>query len=287
MDLELLDLLNQRLACPLLDDLMLLASAAGLVLLPGLGLWLLAQRRQRRLALVLLGALAAALAATLALQWLVARPRPEGVRLLLPAPAFDAYPSGHAALAWCAALLLALAWRRRAALIVGPLAATLISLSRVYLGHHHPSDVLGGALLGAGIGALFYGLWLAPRGPRLRWALWPQLALVLMITQMAYLGLLPRGWDLGLPGADKLLHFVLFGLLAFWLHLWLGGRRVRGLPLAPMLVLGGASLEELCQALSPRRTADLLDLLCDVGGVLLFVALAQRVVRRAPRPRPS
>jgi undecaprenyl-diphosphatase len=40
-------------------------------------------------------------------------------------------------------------------------AATLMSLTRPYLGVHYPSDVLAGAVLG---GAL--GLWLAPEGER-------------------------------------------------------------------------------------------------------------------------
>ena len=33
--------------------------------------------------------------------------------------------------------------------------ATLISLSRIYLGVHYPSDVVGGAIIGAAFGYLF------------------------------------------------------------------------------------------------------------------------------------
>jgi VanZ family protein len=222
------------------------------------------------------------------------------VRLALAMPDFFSYPSGHASLAFCAAVLLslvcaqakprrALEWsgqhRRRRWVVPASLSgAALIALSRVYLGHHYPSDILGGAVLGAGLGALCFGLGLA-RGPRLRWGIWPQLALVLVITQLAYLGILPRGWDLGLPHADKLLHFLLFGLLGFWLHLWLRGRRVFGFPLAGVLVLGGAALEEAAQALSPSRSSDVVDLLCDAAGVVLLVWCADRILRGRARAR--
>ena len=35
------------------------------------------------------------------------------------------------------------------------IAASLIALSRVYLGVHYPSDILGGAIIGSAIGYLF------------------------------------------------------------------------------------------------------------------------------------
>jgi undecaprenyl-diphosphatase len=56
-------------------------------------------------------------------------------------------PSGHASRAFAMATLIALGTRHRvgASLLV---LATLISLSRVYLGLHWPSDILAGALLG-------------------------------------------------------------------------------------------------------------------------------------------
>jgi membrane-associated phospholipid phosphatase len=292
MDAWLLEALNLEIASTRLDDLMLLFSTAGLVMLPGIGAWMLFQRRYWRVALVLVGSLAATLALTLALQGLVLRPRPVDVRLIIATPAFWSFPSGHASLAFCAATLLALVYRRGWVLATGLLGALAVGLSRVYLGHHYPSDILGGALLGAGVAALFYGLWLG-RGPRLRWGIWPQLSLVLIITQMAYLGLLPRGWSLGLPYADKALHFLLFGMLAFWLHLWLRGRRIPlrrwpRLSLAGAIVLTAAAFEELLQMLSPNRSADPLDLVCDLVGIVVFVRAAERLLRRKrPPPRET
>jgi undecaprenyl-diphosphatase len=62
------------------------------------------------------------------------------------------FPSGHATTAFAAALLLGLWYPRwRAPLLV---LAGLVGLSRVVLGSHFPSDILGGALLGTGAALL-------------------------------------------------------------------------------------------------------------------------------------
>lgn len=56
-------------------------------------------------------------------------------------------PSGHASRAFAMATLIALGTRHRVGVSL-LLFATLIGLSRIYLGLHWPSDVLAGALLG-------------------------------------------------------------------------------------------------------------------------------------------
>jgi len=66
-------------------------------------------------------------------------------------------PSSHAA-NWFAATMVALVYYRRSAWFMLP-AATVVSFSRVYNGAHYPSDVLAGAILGAGYAvAILWGL---------------------------------------------------------------------------------------------------------------------------------
>ena len=73
----------------------------------------------------------------------------------------------------------------------------------------------------------------------------------------------------------------MFGLLAFGAHFATRGRQLRvgrlRLPVAVLLPLAGAMLEEGLQSLSPHRTADIFDLLADLGGMLLFWRLGCRI----------
>jgi undecaprenyl-diphosphatase len=76
----------------------------------------------------------------------LSNPDPEP---LVDLPATHSFPSGHATVSFACATVLALAVPRLRVPLYA--LATLISLSRVYVGVHYPLDVLAGAALGVGI----------------------------------------------------------------------------------------------------------------------------------------
>jgi decaprenylphosphoryl-5-phosphoribose phosphatase len=97
---------------------------------------------------------AGAYAANTALKLIVRRPRPEleGLPALTGTPTKLGFPSAHASTSFAAALAYS-----RAGLPAPPLygLAAGLALSRLYLGVHHPSDLLAGALLGTALAELW------------------------------------------------------------------------------------------------------------------------------------
>jgi membrane-associated phospholipid phosphatase len=82
------------------------------------------------------------------------RPRPydamTGVRLIVDEESDGSYPSGHTFIVVAGVVVV---WRylKRAWAASLTLEAALVAYSRVYVGVHYPSDILGGVLLGAGV----------------------------------------------------------------------------------------------------------------------------------------
>lgn len=275
--MESLDLVTANLLHPLVREHVALAALALFGSTLGLPLLLvLAAREARRHARLpaLLLAVGTSLALAVTLQQLGGRPRPEAVLSFWPAPPTPSLPSGHAALAAALAVVLAGTGRGSG----GRLLAVLVAGSRVALGHHHASDVLAGVVLGIGVGLAASGVTRTDTAwtRRLGWLLPVQLALVVVISLMAWLGFLPTAL-LGTPGLDKVLHCGMFGLVVLFAALLF-----RGHALSLVVPFGLALCEEVAQGRSPRRTSDPLDLAADLLGMVLAFWLARHLLRRPP-----
>lgn len=128
------------------------------------GAWLAQGREDGRAAYRLTVAQAATYGAVSGLKALVRRPRPYAVlpdirsrspRYSPLGPEGDSYafPSGHAALSFAMVTAWSLAHPEWYVIGPGAVWASAVSLSRVWLGVHYPSDVLTGAALGTALAA--------------------------------------------------------------------------------------------------------------------------------------
>ncbi|KAB2314720.1 phosphatase PAP2 family protein [Betaproteobacteria bacterium SCN2] len=139
----------------MLDPLMHAATWLGSLklLLPTflVGTWLVCLRGGRREAVFLATALLGSAALShLAKLW-VARPRPELYAASVVMPEDWSYPSAHTMQVTAAGLALVLASRRphRGLALLLVTIVLLVSLSRIYLQVHFPSDVIAGMLAAA------------------------------------------------------------------------------------------------------------------------------------------
>ena len=163
------------LSNPTLDFSMRVLTDLGSTLVIGtvllVTLVLLMWRRHRREALFLAVSMAGSLALNQSLKLIFHRPRPQLAWAHIQ-PDYS-FPSGHAmnslVLYVALALIVWVLWGHRAGLISAVLAfmlALLIGTSRIYLGYHYFTDVVGGFLAGAAwlliVSAAFNA------GPRLR-----------------------------------------------------------------------------------------------------------------------
>jgi undecaprenyl-diphosphatase len=154
-DDELLKVFNQDLANPHMDLVMTTFSILGLTLIwlsVALPLWL---RNKKRTAIELAILIILIDVIVLVIKLLVARDRPSDIRMVIPPPLGFSFPSGHAARAFGAFILLSFSFHRRLYAVPLFLYALMIALSRLYLGVHFPSDVLAGAFAGLVLGYVF------------------------------------------------------------------------------------------------------------------------------------
>ncbi|MDY7530037.1 phosphatase PAP2 family protein [Cryobacterium sp. 10C2] len=126
---------------------------------------------------------ALAFASTAAIGWFsseigkitVTRLRPPSLitHALIMETGHDSFPSGHtafaASLVWAAVLVLANSRRQRiVTAIIGAFFVVAVALSRLYLGVHYPTDVLGSLLISTAGIVLWLPLWNRLIEPRLR-----------------------------------------------------------------------------------------------------------------------
>ncbi len=103
---------------------------------------------------------------TLVVKTVVAQPRPTTAgltHLLHVSPATLSYPSGHVVFAAALVTALAMVCRgplaRTIVIVVGAVFVAIVAWSRLYVGVHYGTDVLGGVLNGVAGVLLFAGLW--------------------------------------------------------------------------------------------------------------------------------
>ena len=166
LDGSILLWIQNTLRIPGLDERVIfftrLGNGGGLFL--ALSVFLLCVPKTRRAGLISLTALFFGLLCTnLALKNLVARPRPwteiAGLVPLVLEESFS-FPSGHttAAFAFTGAMLFA-PLKNRLGRVTAVVLAVSMGLSRLYVGVHYPTDVLGGVAVGLGCAWLAAALW--------------------------------------------------------------------------------------------------------------------------------
>ena len=162
-----LELFVHGFASPLLDLWMRLATAMGTHLVAGyvgvasaIVCW---RHGDRHAALRLVVATAGAMVLNHVLKVAFARERPMLFEVIVRPESYS-FPSGHTAVSTAVYGALATSWaehrprHRVATYLLAALGVGLIALSRVYLGVHWPTDILGGALVGLAILAAFESL---------------------------------------------------------------------------------------------------------------------------------
>ena len=109
-------------------------------------------------------------------------------------------------------------------------------------------------------------------------AFWFYLGILSAISLSAYTKVIPTEIA-RFPYYDTILHFILLGIAAYLSHLALNKRQLHilctSLPMAPFIVFLLCILDEVIQKFTPHRSADIVDLIADVCGIVVFTYLAE------------
>jgi undecaprenyl-diphosphatase len=158
MDTSLFFLINRGLQNNVLDAVMVFLTNWSYLLFVALLIPLFITDRRKGLFVFLIAALGFFAADGLGgfLKHIIERPRPCQVipdaRLVVTCLHSFSFPSGHSMTSFAAASLIGYYFRKAA--VPAFIIAVLVAVSRVYVGVHYPSDVLGGAVLGGAVAGL-------------------------------------------------------------------------------------------------------------------------------------
>ena len=158
MDTTLFEMINSLAGkFPALDAVMLF-SAKYLLVVFAITLvifYLTFWANQQRIAFLAGVSTLIALGVAQGIAYLFSRPRPyldHAAHLLIAQPKDPSFPSDHATFCCAIAMMIWLHNRKVGGILLA--LAVLVGFSRVYVGTHYPTDILGGAALGIGISIL-------------------------------------------------------------------------------------------------------------------------------------
>lgn len=172
MDTSLFLLINRGLQNNILDTVMVFITNRSYLLFFALLIPLFFTNRRKGLFVFLIAALGFFAADGIGglLKHLVERPRPcqvlSDARLVVKCLHSFSFPSGHATTSFAAASLIGHYYRKAA--VPAFIIAVLVAFSRIYVGVHYPSDVLGGSVLGGAVAGLIIYLRQCPAEGKLR-----------------------------------------------------------------------------------------------------------------------
>ncbi len=166
IDRELFRLLHETYRRDWLDPIMRLITDTGLGHVQGVILLLLAiPKKVRPYALACFAAGATSGIIRLLIVEPVNRQRPSNFDFARPLEQVfgnSSFPSGHTTTSFAIAIMLAWMLKGRETAWIAWLVsfwAVMVAISRVYVGVHYPTDVLGAAFLGSAVGTATYLFW--------------------------------------------------------------------------------------------------------------------------------
>ena len=153
MEAQILLWIQNTLRNPVLDAIMKFITSlgdGGILWIAATAVLLIVPKTRKTGLLCLISLLLTFLINNLALKNLVNRTRPyvaiEGLVPITKLPGDASFPSGHTAISFSVAMVMLLTMKKRWG-IPAVILASLIAISRPYVGVHYPSDVLAGFIV--------------------------------------------------------------------------------------------------------------------------------------------